>query len=81
MQSSRKRANLAAIMKTQAAIEHAGSTGALAALLGIKSAAVSQWDEYPPDKRQLQIERLTNGALRAEPGCYERVLGLELKAA
>ena len=68
-------------MKKQAAIDHAGSTGALAALLGIKSAAVSQWDEYPPDMRQLQIERLTSGALKAEPGCYARVVGLELKAA
>jgi DNA-binding transcriptional regulator YdaS (Cro superfamily) len=68
-------------MNTRSAIEHAGTTGALASLLGITSAAVSQWGEYPPDVRQLQIERVTLGALKAEPGCLDRVLGLELKAA
>lgn len=68
-------------MKTQAAIDHAGATGALAALLGITSAAVSQWGEFPPDARQLQIERVTLGALKAEAGCLDRMLGLEAKAA
>ena len=71
-------------MKTLDAINHYGSNGALTAALGLSSGAISQWSEYPPDNRQLQIERITLGALKAEPGALDRVLGmdkLESKAA
>jgi DNA-binding transcriptional regulator YdaS (Cro superfamily) len=68
-------------MKTQAAIDHFGGEKALAEVLGLSETAVYQWTyrgEYPPDKRQLQIERLAP-CLKAEPGCMERVLGLSEK--
>jgi hypothetical protein len=42
----------------------------LAEALGIKSqGSVAAWDEYPPPLRQLQIEALTRGQLKAEPDC------------
>lgn len=64
-------------MRKQEAIDHfSGESSALADALGISPAAVSQWGEFPPDKRQLQIERLTGGTLKAEPGCLERLTGL-----
>lgn len=67
-------------MKTKAAIQHVGTTAALASMLRITPGAISQWGEYPPEKRQLQLERVTVGALKAEPGCLERLLTLETKA-
>lgn len=64
-------------MKTQDAIDAAGSTSALALLLDCTLSAISQWGEYPPDKRQLQIEKFKKLGLKAEPGCLSRVLGFE----
>lgn len=66
-------------MKTQQAIEYAGSAVKLASMLGMKATtgSISQWGEYPPENRQLQIERVTLGALKAEPGCMDRVLGFK----
>lgn len=63
------------IMKTHEAIEHFGSQVKLAAAVGVTQASVSKWLEYPSDKRQLQIERLTDGLLKAEPDCMDRLLG------
>ena len=68
-------------MKTSDVVRHYGTQTAAAAALGMDQSSVSGWGEFPPDKRQLQVERLTSGALKAEPGCYERALGLDLKAA
>jgi hypothetical protein len=68
-------------MKTSDVVRHYGTQTAVAAALGIDQSSVSGWGEFPPDNRQLQIERLTHQALKAEPGCYDRVLGLDLKAA
>ena len=68
-------------MKTSDVVRHYGTQTAAAAALGMDQSSVSGWGEFPPDKRQLQVERLTNGLLKAEPGCYERALGLDLKAA
>jgi DNA-binding transcriptional regulator YdaS (Cro superfamily) len=65
-------------MKTQDAIKYAGTAVKLADMLDIgSSGAISQWGEYPPENRQLQIERVTLGALKAEPGCLDRVLGFK----
>lgn len=56
-------------MTTQEAINYYGGTQQkLAAALGITQASVSEWGEYPPNLRQLQLERLSKGKLRAEPG-------------
>ena len=68
-------------MKTSEFVSHYGTQLAAAAAIGVHQSSVSGWGEYPPDKRQLQIERKTLGVLKAEPGCYERALGLEVKAA
>lgn len=56
-------------MKTTEAISHYGSTYAVAAALGIKQPSVMGWGESPPPLRQLQIEALTQGALKAGPEC------------
>ena len=60
-------AEVTAYFKTQTAV---------AKRLGIKQASVSEWGEFPPDRRQIQIERITKGDLKAEPGCKDRLLGL-----
>jgi DNA-binding transcriptional regulator YdaS (Cro superfamily) len=64
-------------MTKTAAIAHYGSQEKLARVLGISQAAVAMWGEFPPDLRQLQIERVTRGKLRAEPW----VLNPKLRAA
>lgn len=66
-------------MRKEEAIKFYGSQSALALALGIAQASVAGWREYPPDKRQLQLERITGGKLKAEPECEARVLGLPLK--
>jgi hypothetical protein len=50
--------------KTQA-IKHFGSVSALAKALQVTYEAVRQWDGVP-ELRQYQIERITQGALKAE---------------
>jgi hypothetical protein len=64
-------------MKTEDAIKFAGSEAALADLLGITAPAIYQWGEFPPDNRQLQLQKLTRSKLKAEPGCMERLLGMD----
>lgn len=50
--------------KTQA-IKHFGSVSALAKALNVTYEAVRQWADVP-ELRQYQIERITNGSLKAE---------------
>lgn len=58
-------------MTTEEAIQWAGGTQVLLAeKLQINQPSVSAWGKYPPDIRQIQIERLSNGALKAEPSAY-----------
>lgn len=66
-------------MRTRAAIKFFKGEAALAKALELTVPAVYQWKEYPPDVRQLQLERITQGKLKAEPECEARVLGLDLK--
>jgi hypothetical protein len=56
-------------MKTHDVIQHFGSKAAVAAAVGIAVPAVYSWREYPPPLRQLQIEAITRGALKAESDC------------
>ena len=63
-------------MKTLEVTKHYGTQAKVAAALGCDQSAVSQWGDFPPDARQLQIERLTANELKAEPGCLDRVLGV-----
>lgn len=48
---------------------HYGSQEAVAKALGIKQPSVANWRDPLPELRQLEIERLTDGALRAGPEC------------
>lgn len=64
-------------MRKVEVVEYFGSETAVADALGIRQPSVNEWGEYPPDARQLQIERLTKKALRAEPGCLDRLLGMD----
>lgn len=51
------------------AIERYGTQEALAKALGMSQGSISLWRDCPPPLRQLQIEALTGGALRAGPEC------------
>jgi hypothetical protein len=67
-------------MRTSDVLAHFKTQKAIADALGIKQPSVAEWKEFPPDQRQLQIERLVP-TLKAEPECMARVLGLPLKRA
>lgn len=54
-------------MKTEDAIQHAGGAKHLADMLGVTHSAILQWGEYPPTVRQLQLQKLSKGKLKAEP--------------
>ncbi|MDR5867272.1 Cro/CI family transcriptional regulator [Halomonas koreensis] len=58
-------------MKKADAIDHFGSKAALAAALGITVQAIAQWGEDVPARRSLELEKVTGGALRAEPPLRE----------
>ena len=64
-------------MKTADVTAFYDTQTAAAKALGIDQSSISGWGEYPPDKRQIQIERVTKGALKAEPGCFDRLIGLD----
>lgn len=67
----RNRCGYDGIMKTADVIEHFGGTQAsAAAALGLKQPSVASWGEYPPALRQIQIERITAGKLKAEDSCW-----------
>lgn len=53
-------------MKTKEAISHFGTAIALAKSLGISKQSVSKWGEDVPQRRAFEIERITNGVLKAE---------------
>lgn len=55
-----------AMTKTQA-LEWAGGPTELARRLGMAQATVSGWGEVPPYVRQLQIQKLSRGKLKADP--------------
>lgn len=64
-------------MKTSEVLEHYGSQTAVAEALGIRQPSVANWDEFPPAKRQLQIQIATGGKLRAEPSAIDELLGVK----
>jgi len=47
------------------AINYFGSATELARALGITKASISQWGVYVPPLRAFQIERMTDGKLKA----------------
>lgn len=66
-----------ASMKSTDVFKHFGTQTAAADALGMAQSSVASWGEYPPVSRQLLIERITLGALKAEPGSFERLIGLD----
>ncbi|WP_413486279.1 Cro/CI family transcriptional regulator [Shewanella baltica] len=52
-------------MKTNDAVAHFKGKSKLAKALGINPASVSQWGDDVPALRAFQIERLTDGQLKA----------------
>jgi DNA-binding transcriptional regulator YdaS (Cro superfamily) len=53
-------------MKKKIAVDHFKGKSNLAKALGISPASVSQWPDDVPELRAYQIERLTNGKLKAD---------------
>jgi hypothetical protein len=60
-------------MKTSDAIKHYLTQAKLGAALGIKQHSISGWGEHPPALRQLQIEHLTQGKLKASKKIMPKV--------
>ena len=54
-------------MKLEEAREYFGSYAKLADAVGVSRSAVHQWEGVIPEPRQLQLHKLTKGALRADP--------------
>lgn len=54
-------------MKKADVVAHFGNQTKVANALGISHVAVSKWGDDIPLLRAYQIERITNGALKAEP--------------
>lgn len=52
-------------MSKDEAISHFGSVAELARALRISVQAIYTWDAEPPALRQMQLERLTKGKLKA----------------
>lgn len=48
-----------------------GSRAKLADALGIEPPSIYSWGENPPPLRQIQLEQITVGKLKAEPNCFE----------
>ena len=53
-------------MKKSDAINHFKSASKLAKALGLTRMSVSKWGEDVPQRRAFEIERVTNGALKAD---------------
>lgn len=51
-------------------VQYFDGVTALAKALCINHAAISQWGEIIPEKRALQIELITSGALSYDPALY-----------
>lgn len=66
--------------KLEAIAYYGDNVSALARALGIDQSTVYSWGDYPPERRQLQLQHITKDALKAEPGCKERALGIATEA-
>lgn len=60
-------------MNRSEALNYYKTQTALAEALGIGQSSVAEWGEDIPPLRQIQLERLTLGALRADPECWPPV--------
>lgn len=57
-------------MRTSDAIEWFGGKAALAKALDLATPSVYEWGEFPPPLRQIQIEKVTRGKLKAEADVF-----------
>lgn len=57
-------------MRTQRAIDYFGSQAELARKLGIQPQSITDWGDEVPRLRQLQIEHITGGLLKASPDVF-----------
>lgn len=57
--------------KSEALQFYDGNVSKLARALGIDQSTFYSWKDYPPGGRQLQLERITGGKLKAEPACMD----------
>jgi predicted XRE-type DNA-binding protein len=55
-------------MTTEQVLKHYGTQQKVADALDIAQSSVSEWGEFPPKLRQLQLQQITKGRLKAEPG-------------
>lgn len=56
-------------MKKEEVLQYFGGTTATAVALGLSQPSVSNWSDPLPAIRQLEIENVTGGKLRAGPEC------------
>lgn len=56
-------------MTSEQVFKHFKGKARAAVALGIKVPSVYGWGRYPPKLRQLQVERITGGKLKAEANC------------
>lgn len=54
------------------AVNHFGSQAAIAAVLGVSSAAVSKWVEVVPELQAYKLQVITRNKLRVDPSVYEK---------
>lgn len=71
---------LASMTKDQV-LAHFGGQTATAKALGVSQPSVSAWRDPLPELRQLEVERLTGGKLRAGPECEKYRVPMVEKAA
>jgi hypothetical protein len=58
-------------MRLDDVIQHFDTAAAASRALNIKQPSLAEWSERIPALRQLQIEELTHGELRADPEALE----------
>ena len=61
-----------AVMDMSTVVAWYGSKAAVARALGVSAVAVTRWKDDVPPLRQLQLERMTKGALRADDSILDR---------
>jgi hypothetical protein len=56
-------------MTKSEAIAFYGTQQKLAEALGMSQGSISLWGDQPPALRQIQLQTITRGKLKADPGC------------
>lgn len=64
-------------MTRQEAINHYGTRAKLAEAIKVSVTAIALWGESVPPLRQVQLQKLTRGKLRADDDVFEKHLRSE----